>query len=238
MLGIATLLILGIAFAFLVLSRNRAIALAGGSLASLHSRPSYHGLYSFLWASLVGVGVLIILSVLGGMFLQSSLMAEITRQTPDALVIERQLILSDAAALWSGGIPSRVDPLREMIAERYGTLETLRLWGSALLGLGAALATGYITYRQVSTSWRARNRSERIIRNILLVAAVIAVLTTIGIVLSLIFETLNFFGNIGWRIDKFLFGTRWSPLSGVHSGEMDPDKVGAIPLFVGTFLSP
>ncbi|MEO1549265.1 MAG: phosphate ABC transporter permease subunit PstC [Pseudomonadota bacterium] len=236
MLGIATLLILGIAMAFLVLSRNRAVALAGGQLSALHSRPSYHGLYSFLWASLVGVGVLLVLSLAGGYFMQATLMAQIAGLMPDAPQIERELVLSDAAALSSGGIPSRVDEVREAVAARFGTLEAVRLWGSALLAIAAALGTGYYTYLQVSTTWRARNRSERIVRLILLVAAVIAVLTTLGIVLSLIFETLNFFNNIGWRIDKFLFGTRWSPLSGVHSGEMDPDKVGAIPLFVGTFL--
>ena len=63
-----------------------------------------------------------------------------------------------------------------------------------------------------------------------------AVLTTLGIVLSLIFETFNFFASIGWRVDKFLFGTRWSPLSGVHDGQMDMDKVGAVPLFAGTLM--
>jgi len=55
--------------------------------------------------------------------------------------------------------------------------------------------------------------------------------------MSLIFETIRFFFEVlEGRIDKFLFGTTWSPLSGVHSGDMDPAKVGAVPLFVGTFL--
>jgi phosphate transport system permease protein len=65
---------------------------------------------------------------------------------------------------------------------------------------------------------------------------VIAVATTAGIILSLIFETLNFFNNINWQVHKFLFGTTWSPLSGVQEGRLDPDKVGAIPLFAGTLL--
>ena len=44
-------------------------------------------------------------------------------------------------------------------------------------------------------------------RRVLGAMAAIAILTTIGIVLSLIFETFSFFSKIGWRIDKFLFGT-------------------------------
>ena len=50
-------------------------------------------------------------------------------------------------------------------------------------------------------------------------------------------ETLNFFINqIGGQWQSFFFGTTWSPLSGVHTGEMDPAKVGSIPLFAGTLM--
>ncbi|MEM7524950.1 MAG: phosphate ABC transporter permease subunit PstC, partial [Pseudomonadota bacterium] len=62
------------------------------------------------------------------------------------------------------------------------------------------------------------------------------ILTTLGIILSLVGETLNFFSKIDWQVWKYLFGTTWSPLSGVHTGDMDPDKVGAIPLFAGTIM--
>ena len=100
----------------------------------------------------------------------------------------------------------------------------------------AALAF-FVSYNQIARDFRARNRTERILRSFLMVAAGIAILTTIGILLSLIGETLNFtIGVLDWRVDKFLFGTTWSPLSGVHSGEMSADKVGAIPLFAGTAM--
>jgi len=79
-------------------------------------------------------------------------------------------------------------------------------------------------------------KAETIVRRLLAMMAIIAVATTAGIVLSLIFETANFFNNIDWQIHKFLFGTTWSPLSGVQAGKLDPDRVGAIPLFAGTLL--
>jgi phosphate transport system permease protein len=103
-------------------------------------------------------------------------------------------------------------------------------------GLAAAGAAFFVTHRQIGRDFRARNRAERVLRTILGIAATMAVLTTIGIVLSLIGETLVFFNKIDWQIHKFLFGLNWSPLSGVHTGEMDPDKVGAVPLFMGTML--
>ncbi|MEM8871948.1 MAG: phosphate ABC transporter permease subunit PstC [Pseudomonadota bacterium] len=221
---------------FLMLTRGRALALADGELSRLHSRPGYHGLHSFLWVAIVGVAVLLLLSILGSMAINWTLMGDIRAALPDSQRIEHQLILSDAKALAGGGVTSQVDELRQQIADRFAGLETIRVWGSVIISLGLAALIGMRTLGQTSLDYRARNRSESIIRRSLAACAVIAILTTIGIVLSLIFETLVFFGDINWRIDKYFFGTRWSPLSGVSAGEMDPDRVGAVPLFAGTFL--
>jgi len=156
---------------------------------------------------------------------------------PDLAGIERELVLSDAKSIASGNIASRQDALRSQTAEKFASMNNLRVIATALLSIGAALFAGLYLIKQITPEWRARNRSERLISVILMACAAIAILTTIGIVMSLIFETIHFFFNvIDGRIDKFLFGLTWSPLSGVHSGDMDPDKVGAIPLFVGTFL--
>ncbi|MEM9736806.1 MAG: phosphate ABC transporter permease subunit PstC, partial [Pseudomonadota bacterium] len=104
-------------------------------------------------------------------------------------------------------------------------------------GILAALGAFAYTYRQIETGFRARNRSERILRTFLWVSATIAILTTLGIVLSLLGNTLNFFVNqIDGQWASFLFGTTWSPLSGVSAGQLDPARVGSIPLFAGTLM--
>ncbi len=236
MLFVTFLLIFGLAAFFFQFNASRARAVAGGNLAALHSRPAYHGLYAFLWAGLSGLIVLVTFWVLGGILVEHLLMGDIVAAAPDLPEIQHYLILSDAAAISGGNIASADDPLRHEIAARYGQLSALHLWTTICAALGIAALAGWRANRAVAPEFRARNRSETIIRAVLLVAAALAVLTTIGIVLSLIFETLSFFSNIGWRVDQFLFGTRWSPLSGVHDGIMDPDKVGAVPLFVGTLL--
>ncbi|QHQ35647.1 phosphate ABC transporter permease subunit PstC [Algicella marina] len=236
MLGMTILLVFAIAAGFLFMGRNRARAVSGGQLSNLHSRPNYHGLYTFLWVLLAGFATLLLVTIGFGQYIQATLMGQIADALPDSLRIERQLVLRDAISQAGGGISSREGELRTAIAERYAGIDALRFWATILLTLGVAVATGFYTMNQISVEWRSRNRVERIIRWSLLTCAVLAVLTTVGIVLSLIFETLNFFNNIGWRVDKFLFGTRWSPLSGVHEGNLDADKVGAVPLFAGTFL--
>ncbi|RED18167.1 phosphate ABC transporter permease subunit PstC [Pontivivens insulae] len=219
-----------------MLSRGRAIALADGRLARLHSRPSYHGLYSLLWTALVGIAVLLIVGE-GWLFLNQQLFyGMIADALPDEPFIAHQLVLSDARAIAAGQVASTTDALRTELADTIASMESLRIWVTCGLALLSAGAAWFLTYSRISLEWRARNRSEQIIQVILAVCAVIAILTTIGIVLSLISETLNFFSKIGWRVDMYLFGTTWSPLSGVSAGALDPEKVGAVPLFAGTFM--
>ncbi|MEO1291572.1 MAG: phosphate ABC transporter permease subunit PstC, partial [Pseudomonadota bacterium] len=128
------------------------------------------------------------------------------------------------------------DELRQLVAARYAELAQLRVYGIAALAIGLALVAAIWTYMQSGVSFRARNRSERIIRSILWTCAALAVLTTIGIVLSLVEQTYVFFTRIDWQVDNFFFGTTWSPLAGVHTGIMEPDKVGWLPLITGTLM--
>lgn len=236
MLTLAFLAIIAVSVVCFILGRTRAVQVVSGDTALLHSRPAYHGLLAALWAVISGIAALVLLSQVWANFNDSMLMSEIGEAAPQLTGIEQELVLSDAKSIASGNIASRDDALRQQIASSYGTLEGARIWATAILSVGFAALVGFLVYRQINPGFRARNRAERVIRSILMVCAAIAILTTVGIVMSLIFETLNFFGNIGWRVDKFLFGSTWSPLTGVQKGAMDPDKVGAVPLFVGTFL--
>lgn len=228
--------VVAVAIAAFFMGRFRAIAVAGHNTTALHSRPSYHGMHSFLWVLLSGMGLVIALSVLANLHINTTLLNAIGTALPDAVFIERELILSDAKALASGRVASASDALRHTIAADFTVLAGWWSWGKIFVVMGGVVGAAFFTQRGISMTYRARNKSELIIRALLAAMATVAVLTTVGIVMSLIFETLNFFDKIDWRIDKFLFGTTWSPLSGVHDGLMDADKVGAIPLFAGTLM--
>ncbi|MEL7172090.1 MAG: phosphate ABC transporter permease family protein, partial [Pseudomonadota bacterium] len=216
--------------------RQRAVASADGTLATLHSRPSYHGLYGLLWVAIAGFGTFVVVNIIGTSIVNAVISGEIASLAPDLQPIEQSLVFSDAVKIASGGLASTTDELRTAIAESYESANFTRVLIVTLAGLGAAGATFYYVFNQVGREFRARNRAERILRTILWIAAGIAILTTIGIVLSLIGETIIFFQRIGWNVDAFLFGTTWAPLSGVQAGSLDPAKVGAIPLFVGTLM--
>ncbi|MCI4662938.1 MAG: phosphate ABC transporter permease subunit PstC [Neomegalonema sp.] len=234
--GLALGAILLIAVCAFLFARSRAIASSDGLLKNLHSRPSYHGLYSFLWTGLIGLLALIILSVGVTQYTGSALEGVVAERLPDASAIQRQSIIRDAKAQIDGGITSRSGDVRDAVAETYASLKPLTSYAVPGIAIALAALTALMTNFQVGRDFRARNRSERVIRGVLMVCASVAIVTTIGIVLSLVFETIVFFDMIHWDIGSFLFGTTWSPLSGVHSGTLDPAKIGWIPLLVGTLM--
>ena len=232
MIGWAALAILGLTVAAFAIGRGRAAALAGSH--RLHSRPVYHGALGASATLILGMGVLAVAAIASAWMLRGALYDAVPADLGPLSGLERDLIVSDGIAQAEGRLASREGPGRDAVAATYERLSSLRQWAVSLLALAAALAAAWWALSKVAPGFRARNMTERVVRGVLITAAAIAVLTTLGIVLSLTGETLGFWSRMG--ADNFLFGTHWSPLSGVHSGEMDPDKVGAVPLFVGTLL--
>ena len=236
MLLATVLVVLALAAAAYVMGQRRALTIAAGAQARLHSRPGYHGLYVALWVALAGLATLLVATVVSRALVDGALLSIIDEAAPDMREIERQLALRDAYAIARGGIASSEGELRQRLGEAARSYATIRLVACIALAVGASAVAYGLTFPKLSTEWRARNRSEAVIRGILWVSATIAILTTVGIVLSLIGETLVFFNRIDWQIHKYFFGTTWSPLTGVFEGKMNADKVGAVPLFLGTFM--
>ena len=96
-----------------------------------------------------------------------------------------------------------------------------------IAGLIAAIAGVAYAFTRIAPDFRARNAVERIVLAFLILCSGIAILTTIGIVLSVLFESLIFFSQVSPF--EFLFGTHWAPTS-------NPPTFGFIPLLTGTLL--
>ena len=80
-----------------------------------------------------------------------------------------------------------------------------------------------------------RNRLETSIRSFLILCSCIAIVTTVGIVLSVLFESIRFFNHV--PVTDFLFGLEWSPQTAIRSDQVGSSGAfGAVPLFAGTFL--
>ena len=111
-------------------------------------------------------------------------------------------------------------------AQRYRSLQTTgNTIMTAVVLILAALGLGF-AYSRIHKDFRARNTVERAILAILILASTIAIMTTVGIVLSMILETRDFFHLYPAR--EFFFGTEWIPSfeGGSH--------LGLLPLLWGT----
>jgi phosphate transport system permease protein len=96
--------------------------------------------------------------------------------------------------------------------------------------LGIAVIRG-----KISPAFRARNYVEQIIKYLLIACSTIAIFTTVGIVLSVLYEAIRFFRAV--PITDFLFGLDWSPQMAIRADQVGSSGAfGAVPVFLGTAL--
>ncbi|NWG46536.1 MAG: phosphate ABC transporter permease subunit PstC [Alphaproteobacteria bacterium] len=121
------------------------------------------------------------------------------------------------------------------LAKEFRTRD--RLSQIMMLGVvgGVSVLLLLLGLRQADPAFRARNNVERIIIALLILSSTIAVLTTIGIVASLIFESLRFFERV--PLQDFLFGLQWSPQIALRAEQAGQSGAfGAVPIFAGTVV--
>ncbi|HRF43699.1 MAG TPA: phosphate ABC transporter permease subunit PstC [Candidatus Competibacteraceae bacterium] len=218
------------------LGRKRAFAVAGSHIRNLHSLPSFYGSYTALWC---GLPALIVFTVWAALqpsviieLVVASLPPELQQLPPGRL----NLVINDIKNLVSGNIvSSNPDATILAAADHYRHLQTTG--NAALWMIVIALALAGITYgwRTISPQLRARNRVEQVVNVLLIASSTIAIFTTIGIVLSVLFESIRFFHKI--PVSEFLFGLQWSPQTAIRTDQTGSSGAfGMVPLFTGTLL--
>jgi len=231
-LTIALVAVLAIAVAAGLFARNRASGLRGGGVR-LNSLPNYHAAYAALWAALPALLFLAIWAPVQAGLVDQAVLASPAGQQLPAFDMVRDTILSEARDIASGAIETGFNPESNAIAPIYAA-ESARF---ALIGGGIAiliaLGGAFLALRRVGADFRARTGVERWVMGLLLAASLIAILTTLGIVLSLLFESLRFFKLVSPT--EFLFGTTWSPQTALRADQAGSSGAfGSIPLFWGT----
>jgi phosphate transport system permease protein len=216
--------------------RGGALASVSGDASKLHSLPSYHGAYVALWAAIPALIACVVWLSAEHQIIE---MLVISGLSTDSQALEPQrlaLLMSDIRNL-AGGDIVRADPSPEVqaAATRYAELAQVSLYAK-LAGVAALSAIClFFAKQRIASQFRARNRVERIARYIMIAASVIAILTTIGLVLSLLFEAWRFFLRV--PLQDFLFGTHWSPQTAIRADQVGASgSFGAIPIFAGTLL--
>ena len=228
--------VVALAGASFALGRRRALAAAGGSPAGLHSLPGYYGWYAALWCGLPGLAVAALWWIGSSWALDQIALGQLAAGDPGRSEAQLALLLNDVKNAAAGKLaPDALNAALATAAERYAALRARGaatvLALAALLSLGGGLAA----LRTVRPDLAARVKVERALRLALLLCSMLAILVTVGIVLSLIFETLRFFQQVSpW---EFLFGLHWSPQTALRADQVGSSgSFGAVPIFVGTLL--
>jgi len=214
--------------------RNKARSIRVGS--RLNSLPQYHGIHVALWCGLPALILLVLWvsfeSVVVEALVQASLSAEFRVLSEDQVVLAMMEIRNLAQGI--GGVQTKL-PYAEDAASmltRLSRIADYALVASvavvAILGLG--LARSHIT-----RDFQARQSVERVFNVFIFLSSAVAVMTTVAIVLSLLFESFQFFKQV--PLHEFLFGLKWNPQIAIRADQgASTGAFGAVPVFSGTLL--
>ncbi len=219
-----------------VFGRKQALSAANNDIVQLHSLPGYYGFYSLLWCAIPALAVLILWSIFADDVVTSLLISDLPAHLQNLPPLETQRLLTDIHLLAQGHqLAQAPDADLSAAVAHYQRLESTSSMAQTVMVLLFAIAGLLWAKKHIHKNYPARNNVERVIQIILFLSSGIAVLTTLGIVLSVLFESIHFFQKV--PVNEFLLGTKWSPQTAIRSDQVGGSgSFGAIPLFVGTLL--
>jgi phosphate transport system permease protein len=236
MIGYILLVLLALSIAGYFYGRNRAYAAVQGRAQELHSRPSYHGAFVAAWIGIPSILLVLVWLFLQGIVIDRLLLWSLPPGTTDGLDQGQiDLLLSQIKSVAAGNIFSEPSQAVLAAAERYQRWEWIARLAMVASAVSLALVGFWIAGSRISPQFRARHGTERVVSGLMIACSLIAILTTLGIVLSLLFEALRFFERVSPL--EFFFGLRWEPQIPIREGQVTAGGAfGAIPVFAGTLL--
>lgn len=201
-----------------------------------HSLPRYYGY-------LVAIGTILpaLVIVICWVLFESSVLTRIvtshlptdTRTLPAG---QLNLVINDIKNIAIGNFTqSASDPVKAAAAEQFKNLLARSHGLRNIAAILAALIGMFLGLRSINKNQRARVFVERSIMVFLIACSSLAILTTIGIVFSVLFESLRFFDKVPFS--EFAFGLHWSPQTAIRADQVGSSgSFGAVPIFAGTLL--
>ena len=230
---IAGLLLVLLAFAYQT-GRSRSLSLVPADGGRLHSRPIYHGALAAIWAL---VPALLIVG-LWALFSEAASRAWILSQLPPDIAALDGPALEEAIRrirqIESGfGVAGELRPYENTAAQALREFNVLTFATVVAAAAGTGALAMWFARRRITPRLRARNEVERFVRFLMIGCSVVAILTTAGIVASLLAEAIRFFTFVNPA--DFFFGTVWRPgFSSTGSGA--GGDYGLLPLLWGTLM--
>jgi phosphate transport system permease protein len=217
---------------------QRSIKVAGGvsQIKNMHSLPQQFGLLTAFCCGLPALFLLLLWVIVEPIIIQSLLVNSLDVQVQALSSADLSLYLNDIRIM-AGSTLSELsnDGVKQQAALYLQLLKDKASILKAGLILITALASVMLIASRFKLSFSARALSENVTKLLFLSCSVVAIFTTLGILMSVLFESLQFFKSVS-SLD-FLFGTTWSPQIAMRSDQVGSSGAfGAVPLFAGTML--
>ncbi|HWQ85998.1 phosphate ABC transporter permease subunit PstC [Brevundimonas sp.] len=219
---------------------GRAMAQRRGEGQRPHSRPGQHGAYALIWTAVPALAILIAASVFSAPIQQQLTASGAPEAVQQLEPFRREAFFADARSVGAGRPAVQIwpAPYAELLpaeGRRAARIALMLDIGAGAAALLAGLLGALFVFSQIRPGMRARNRVEGWIVGLLFVCSAVAILTTVGIIASLVYDSIRFFSSV--PITEFLFGTQWSPQTAIRADQVgSTGAFGALPLFAGTFL--
>ncbi|MEJ2897884.1 phosphate ABC transporter permease subunit PstC [Acinetobacter sp. NS-4] len=234
------LLLIGVLLALIAvayqigLSKSRKLAGKGNNTANLHSRPGYYGALVALWCGIPALLILLVWNIVEPNILRHVVLNNVPANiaaTLDSAGVE--VLIDRVQAIASGfGVSDQAAAYEIAAAQQLAKIETISNFAKFAVVICAALVGLVWAKKHVSQQYRARNQVEKTINIALALCSGVAILTTIGIVMSMFSEAMRFFSFVS-PFD-FFFGTEWNP--GFSTTGNAEGSYGLLPLLWGTFM--
>jgi phosphate transport system permease protein len=234
------LLLIGVLLAIIAiayqigLTKSRKLAGKGNNSAALHSRPGYYGALVALWCGIPAFLILFAWNIVEPSILKHVVLNNVPAQIAASLDPASTSVLIDRVqAIASGfGVSDTPASYEVAAAEQLAKFQTIGSYAKLAVVLCAALVGLVWARKKVAEHFRARNQVEKILNIALALCSGVAILTTVGIVMSMFSEALRFFHFVS-PLD-FFFGTEWNP--GFSTSGNAEGSYGLLPLLWGTLM--
>jgi phosphate transport system permease protein len=213
---------------------GRRFAAADGT--KIHSLPGYHGAFVAVWVGVPALILVILWLILQGTVIDRLLLSSLPASLVDGRTpAEMSLLLSEIKNVAAGVIFGEPDPAVVVAAQTLVRWQQLAGWAMVVVALALMLLGLFFGASRLGPRFRARTGFERFVMTVMILCSVVAILTTAGIIVSLIVESLSFFRMV--PLHEFLFGLRWEPQIAIREDQVaGAGAFGAVPVFLGTIV--
>jgi len=211
-------------------SRSRSLESSAGRI---HSRPTYHGWLTVVWALIPALAILLFWAVFGSAISRSYILSLLPPEVTALTGAELETAIRRVRDIASGfGVAGATEPYENLAGQQLREFQFLTFAIVLAVAAGAGALAIYAMRQRIAARFRARNELEGFVRILLVACSAVAILTTAGIVASLLAEAIRFFTFI--NPINFFFGTVWNP--GFSSTGSSSGDYGLLPLLWGTIM--